>query len=676
MQRDPSQSSHVTESSQTPSSIHSNIGASIASFAAPNLSYIQHEPEAFFWRRPQIEVEDHSAITAADHPLLPPETPLPLPTPDINDPLLNIEASVHDPNALLELVIDRLRQEFATHPNQATYALSLAQTHLGTNAIRRLIAPRVVPPRSPQLQLQLPSTPPAISPTNRAHNSAQQQYLCKLCPSPVHFTSTGAFKRHVSDKHQAKSMFLCWHCEWNGTRKDKLRDHLKTKHYGELFSEQDLKGRELVLDEPTRCDLCDTDKWMNHIPPFSSWNVWFAGIAAHCRIDETPEDEAKKEPDSPSDQGDGNAGGNSGFLFPNLSFTSGSSAGSASLLQGNNLASNFVFTGWTFNTLLTQELEDDEDKTHKPLSAKTSSYKNSFDLSGISKELCQLSLDDHQSRSKTSSRQIDPIKVPEKWVPREVMLISDIIQDLDITTLVFSINRISLRLDGKLQGTKSEDHVRVAVDPLILGEKTLYRIHYDHSISHQILARHLRRCHNSLNAIQWELSSNSTIPAPAATTRQQCRRRKRLSSLWARLRAVSFVLSLQKEVAVVDEHVPPPPQPSNIKNQLTPCRASRPKATMSSFTSEALGSLYSLAQKYVLPIDFSDDTYDAGKRDATLKSYSRSPSIDSPLGVFGFLQSLTAVISNPQPSLVESYDTTDLYALLHRSITNISTTSF
>lgn len=668
MRRLPSQSSHVTESSQTASSIHSNIGDSIASFATPNPSYIQHEPEAFFWSRPQIDVQDHNTFTAADHPLLPPEIPLPRPTPDVNDPLQNIEASINDPSALFELVIARLRQEYATHPNQTTYALSLAQTHLGTNAIRRLIVPRVVPPISPQP----PATPSAVSPIHRA-NSLGQQYMCKLCPSPLRITSRGAFKRHVNEKHQPKSMFLCMHCDWTGTRKDKLRDHLKTRHYTEYDREQDLSERELVMAEPTKCDLCETDTWMNHIPPFTSWDVWFAGIVAHCRFEEKSEGEPKTEPDSPPNQGDGSAGGSSGFLFPNLTFTPGSSAGSGSLFQGSNLASDSVFTPWTFNGLVTQQLDGDE-KIQKRGFSKTSPNKKGLDSSDISKELYRLSLDDHPSRSKTSSTRIDSIEAAEQWVPRELILISGIIQELEIATLVFSINKISIRLDGRLQSMKSENHASVAVDPLVLGERTLYRIHYDHSISHHIVARHLRRCHSSLNAIQRELSSTPTIPAAAARTTQQCRRRKRLSSLWARLRAVSFVLSLQKEVAVDEEHVPSSPHPSNMKNQLTSSKNGRPKATTSSFTSEALGYLYSLAQRH-LPIDFGDDTYDVDKNDA-LKSHSRSPSVNSPLGVFGFLQSLTDVISNPQPSLVESYDTTDLYGLLHRSITNISTTAF
>ncbi|KAE8547812.1 hypothetical protein TMatcc_009631 [Talaromyces marneffei ATCC 18224] len=670
MQRELSQSSHVTESSQTPSSIHSNIGTSITSFPPPNLSYIQNESEAFYWSRPHIAVEDHSTFTSVDHRLLPLEAPLPQPTPDVNDPLLNIEANIPDPSALLELIIDRLRQEFATHPNQTTYALSLAQTHLGTDAIRRLIAPRVVLPRSPLP----PSTPSAISPIHRGNSTSQRDaYLCKLCPSAVRITSRGAFKRHVNEKHEAKSMFLCMHCEWTSTRKDKLRDHLKARHYREYDREQDLTERELVMAEPSKCVLCETDTWMNHIPPFPSWDIWFAGIADHCRIDENPEDEPKKEPDTPTDQGDGDAGGNSGFLFPNLTFTPGSSAGSASLFQGP-LASDSVFTGWRVNSL-TQQAEDDEKKIRKPSAAKTWSNKNSFDLSDISKELCELSSNDHPSRSKPSSSRIESIEVTQQWAPKDIMFISNIIQELDVVTLVFSINRISLRLNEKLQGTKSEDNARVTIDPLILGEKTLYRIHYDHSISHQILARHLRRCHNSLNAIQWELSSPSMVPAAATTTGQQVRRRKRLSSLWARLRAVSFVLSLQKEVAVNDNHVSSSPHPSNIKKQLASSKPGRPGSTTSSFTSEALGSLYNLAQKH-LSIDFGDDTYDDPKKDNLKSYYSRSPSVNSPLGIFSFLQSLTAVISNPQPSLMESYDMTDLYGLLHRSITNISTTSF
>lgn len=666
MRRHPSQSSHITQSSQTGSSIHSNIGESIAPFAFPNTSYIQRESDAFLWSRPQpqIQVQDHDTFTTVDHPLLPPDIPLPRPTPDGNDPLQNIEAGINDPSGLFEFVIHKLRLEYATHPNQTTYALSLAQIHLGTNAIRNFIAPRIVSPRSPQP----PATPSAISPIHRA-NSTRQQYLCKLCPSPVRITSRGAFKRHVNEKHQPKSMFLCMHCDWTGSRKDKLRDHLKTKHDSEYDREQDLTERELALDEPSKCILCETDKWMNHTPPYTSWDEWFAGIVTHCHLEDISEDDPKKEPDSPPNQGGGNAGGNSGFLFQNLALNPGSSAGNAYHFQGSNVASDSMFTGWAFNRLATDEREDDESRTGKQISSKTSLETKRSNSGDISKKLRELSLDGDPPRSKSPSSQVDSNKSAEEWVPREMMLISEIIQELMIATLVFSINKTFFRLTGKLHSSNSANHAKAAVGPPILGEKTLYRIPVDHSISQRILVHRLRRCHNSLNEFQRELSTASTIPTVAETKKQQCDRRKRLSSLWSRLRAVSFVLSLRKEIAVDEDHSLSLPPPN--RSQLASFKYGCPKAKKSSFTSEALESLYCLARKY-LTIDFGDDTYMDDKNHA-LKSYSMPPCVNSPFGIFQFLQSLTAVISNPQPSPMESYDTTDFYGLLHRPMTNIST---
>lgn len=690
MHRHPSQSSYIAASSQTASSIHSNIGDSIASLANAPPLYIQREPETYLWSRAQIGLQpDRDAFPATDHPLLSPESPLPRPPSDVNDPLQSIEAHVDDPGALFESVINTIRDRFARNPDPTTYALNLARSHLTGNELRSLMSLRVAPPTPAQPAIAsmaaspIPSHPPQtplgpllpVSSVRRA-NGAGQRFMCKLCSAPTQIiTSRGAFKRHVANKHIAKSSFLCGYCDWSGTRKDKLRDHLRTRHHGEYNQAQDLNECQIALNIPSGCNLCETDAWMNHIAPFRSWDAWFDGIAAHCRIDEDSMDDLHREQNHPQDQGGGNAGGSSGSFFSGQTFMPGSSAGGAFFPQQGNLPSGSMFTGWTFKSSVKPEYDEDGNEDQKSISLKILPYKGTFDLSDISKELHAISFNACSSPTKISSSQIDSPDGAHPWVQRQISLISSIIDQRDTETLVISIHCISLRLSEKLRDDKSVNNRGFAADPLILGEKTLYNIHADHSMSHQILARHLRRCHNSLDAIQWELSSILDTTAEKRTTVKQSHRHKRLSSLWIRLRAVTLVLSLQKEVAINEEHVlPSSPHASNIENQLVVSKTESSKCTVSSWKTDALESIYNLAQKYLLRIDLNDDPYQKYTKNSPMSIHSRSPCVDTSSGL---LRCLTSVISNPtQSSLTESYDTTDLYRLVHRSMTNISARSF
>lgn len=710
MQRELSRSSHVTESSRTPNSIHSNVGDSINSLNPSLPSYIRHDSDTYLWSRPQLQLEDPTIYSAADHSLLPAASPLPQTTLDTNDLLLDVEPRLSDPNALFEFVINRLQQEYSTQPNPEAYALHLARMHLGVDSIRGFFRPREPNTGNSQARPQAP---------NSVRHPNQQQYLCLLCESPSRISSRGSFKRHVNDRHYAKSMFLCMHCDYSNTRKDKLRNHLRIRHpnFGGQ-SPQELRDRELMLPEPTRCDLCTSYELPIHTAPFVSWDVWFEGIEMHCRIEDDDETKSIKGPDSP-DQNNGDAGGASGPYNSSLQFPPGPNAGGSSFLHGNDWASGSTFSGWAYHSQTRPESRmpsrgmDEElhaqnadsscskwQKSHSPLffdvdhskcccvvstgqqpriaqsqkhSKSTSEHSNERKdcqlTTMLSKDMSKLSLiDGHKEiMSRISTAQLclpsqGKLNVVADSIPKTSFLLSNVIQELDITTLIFSINRLSLHLDEKALITTSENHVRVAVDPLLVGETTLHRIHHDCPTSHQILLRQLGRCNASLNAIQWELSASSPL---SQATMMQKRRRKRLSSLWARLRAVSFVLALQKEVE--EEEVPNVP-PSIIEKQLGLRKMSH--ETISPFTVQAIRSVYHLAHKHLSTFqDFEFPT-----KTNSLKTCW--PGFESSLGVCGVLQTLTAIISTPKPSLVESFDTTDLYGLLHRYITNVSTASF
>jgi hypothetical protein len=703
MQRQLSNSSHVTESSQTTNYIHSNIGDSISSPNPVVPGYPRRESGAFFWNNGQVQVEDDNTFIADSHSLLPPATQLPQLILSAEHDLLNVEPSVNDPDALFTLIITRLQQEYRAQSDRLTYARNLARTYLGVDSINSFLPSREQTFRPPR---------PRIQPRpNSQHNQKKEHYVCLLCDSPLPLCSRGAFKRHVNEMHRHKSVFLCMHCNYLNPRKDKLRDHLRLRHPRDGgYTAQELDDRELILDVPSSCDLCEPYESPIHNPPFQSWQSWFEGIEMHCRV----EDDEEKQSDNGSnshDQDGGSAGGAGGGYFPNTPFLQGPNVGGLPFSQGNNWPAGAAFSQWPFNTQTrcvsqasgqsqtkqactsnyklcacfpqnhgglesrrmghrkdasASSSKELSDPSMKILSGKDLSPETDSVLTNLSNKLSTLYLG-HKPKDipglsgaqASLSTQKDP-EITKKMILEKSFLISNVIHELDLASLVYSVNQISLHSYGRSYNKIFDDYGKIVftVDPLVAGEITLHRIHYDHSISSQIVLRQLSRCHASLNAIQWELTASP--PWQHTTPRQLCRR-KRLSSLWARLRAVTFVLSLQKEV--VDEQVP------NLQLQHSSIVESQPNLTslgrkaIPQSTVYIIRSLYKLAQKYL------SEPYGISMK----KGGSLMP-LENSLGVSDlsdFLQTLTYSISTPKSSILELYENNDLYGFLHNSISSI-----
>ncbi|OKL63060.1 hypothetical protein UA08_01913 [Talaromyces atroroseus] len=280
-------------------------------------AYLRHDSGAFFWNKGQIQVEDDNSFIADGHSLLPPAPQLPQLILSADHGLLNIESNVN-PDALFEFVINKLRQEYRAQPDRLTYARNLARTYLGVDSINSFLSSREQNSRPPKPRTQ--------SRPNAQNSQKREQYLCLLCDSPLHLCSRGAFKRHVNEMHQSKSIFLCMHCNWHNPRKDKLRDHLRIKHPDGSQTAHDLNDRELMLDVPSTCDLCGPYASPIHKPPFQSWQSWFEGIEMHCRV-EDDEGGNTESGSNPPNQNGGNAEGTSRGYFPSTPFLQGSDAG-------------------------------------------------------------------------------------------------------------------------------------------------------------------------------------------------------------------------------------------------------------------------------------------------------------------------------------------------------------
>lgn len=291
MRRNTSQSSHVTESSHTTNSIHSDMGDSMMSNPVFIPSYLRGNDGPYTWSQGHVSGEDQTNLaTSHDSFLLNASESPSLPTLDVNDPILNQGGRDSESRLLLERVISAIREQFATHPEPFNFAFELAQTHLSTAAL-----PPVVPSRrTSQASVQIPQI------NQHASNADRKRYLCRMCDGTKVIKSRGSFKRHVNDKHQPKSYFLCKYCSFRTTRKDKLQHHLRDRH---LHASGDISGREFAMANPIDCILCISHTSMDHLGPFASWDAWFSCVETHCRIeDDTVDDDVRRVSTDASDR--------------------------------------------------------------------------------------------------------------------------------------------------------------------------------------------------------------------------------------------------------------------------------------------------------------------------------------------------------------------------------------
>lgn len=682
MQREPSSSSHTTESSQTTSPIHSNIGDSILS--QPNVvpPYIQ-ESGPFFWDS-GATVDDGSAIS--NDGLLFPSTPqipqLVVP----NDGTLNIEPIINDADTIFEYLIGRLRQQYGEQTDRLTYAQRLINIYLGVESIHGVLDPQGQASRHPRPH------PPSVSRANSRRR--KEHYICILCPTPIHLYSRGIFKRHVNEMHQPKSVFMCMYCDFSNPRRDKLGQHLRIRHHDERTPKrQEIKERELILPVPVECILCP-DYSPTHRPPFASWDSWFEGIEMHCRVRD-PDETLSDNGSNLHDHNDGNAGGSAGGSFPSSPFPQTSTSIGASFGQGSSWQS--PFSQWASDAHTTYGSQVSCESPNKGSCASLShKYCDSIlykakDRSGLpDKHLAGVNIDtplyeDQDSILSSLSKQTSMLSLEYKpeailrtpttqtasVIDREMKSqdtasnnppsVSDMIEDAELASPVNSVSQISLYSDLKMLPKKGDTYNNISgADPLVVGEMTLHRIHTDRPVSPEMIVSQISQCQASLSAVQGELSAS---PASSDTTAKEVSRRRRLSSLWTRLRAVTFILSLQKEM--VDEAATNT-KPSTTKRQLSIKRHSY--KSMAPSTVQPIQKMYNAIQSCVVE---RADTSKFGNS-ASYKRLMENSDIS------GFLWTLTSNISMSKMSHIESYEnnTDYFYGLLRHTIANIPAPSF
>lgn len=178
------------------------------------------------------------------------------------------------------------------------------------------------------------------------------------------------------------------------------------------------------------------------------------------------------------------------------------------------------------------------------------------------------------------------------------------------------------------------------------GQKMLKNIHDNPPGSSERLFKQISRCQTALDAIKSEINTTSD------KTASQKARQKRLSSLWARLRAVTFVLVLEKEV-VADKTQEERPVDDNTQLTLLNTIGKRILPLAELF------SLYQLVHKHLY-----GDFWTLSGLLEDITQDTKSPVLKDRSGVYTFLRALVTTISDPRQSLVKEYAANEFSALL------------
>jgi hypothetical protein len=130
------------------------------------------------------------------------------------------------------------------------------------------------------------------------------RFQCLLCHNVSPFSSLGTFKRHVTYSHYPRSQFLCPHspqCPWLSSRRDKIHEHLRTRHSMlSPLSKQEIKDLEVCAIPPVKCPICEA-------APFESWDKFFRCFSSHCRLEEGPRSDSTHRDSNGSGDGFGDS---------------------------------------------------------------------------------------------------------------------------------------------------------------------------------------------------------------------------------------------------------------------------------------------------------------------------------------------------------------------------------
>ncbi|KAH8703695.1 hypothetical protein BGW36DRAFT_423246 [Talaromyces proteolyticus] len=255
----------------------------------------------------------------------------------------------------------------------------------------------------------------------------------------------------------------------------------------------------------------------------------------------------------------------------------------------------------------------------------------------LSRRVNKLSLECRPSRAnvstcspKSASQQDDVDTKPRTIMT--VIYLSVVFDGYDpMSSLVVSIIQLS-KNSSVAEPLCTDYNPKSDVDPLVSGQNILTCIHRDSPISHSKLSRQLSHCQASLGAISFELSTGTAM---CPRSKSQKSRQKRLSSLLARLRAVTFILALQKEVT------PETPEKCVFDDASQPGILRTIGKTISPSPARELKALYDLAYKH-LQGDFWTYSGILGSKSSFAEDGPRA---------CPFLRALATSISDPKLSI-------------------------
>ncbi|PKY07841.1 hypothetical protein P168DRAFT_300653 [Aspergillus campestris IBT 28561] len=173
-----------------------------------------------------------------------------------------------------------------------------------------------------EFELRVPSSP-AESPED------EFSYRCCLCPSSrsQKCSKRGAFKRHVTERHEPEYKYYCSFCPWNTPRRDKVHDHYRKYHglVGRLTAGK-VNSLGVKLPAPPHCGIC--------LEPVNSYAAYFNCFASHCRVSGNNSGVASSNGSRKNSDGSGNGGGSGNRQ--NGSFNNfGGSGGPSGFSYGN-----------------------------------------------------------------------------------------------------------------------------------------------------------------------------------------------------------------------------------------------------------------------------------------------------------------------------------------------------
>jgi hypothetical protein len=314
----------VSLSTNTSSDQHSDLPDSSLS-----ASTVTAHDSAFIWNNPPSHPQSPNV---EDEPLCRDTTfslPFAAPSSQIlgtsilnNDDELSLVPSLPDsPRAIFDSCIMRLRRQFEGHADPGAYALDLFQFVMAREGVlgpQSTVIPEIRVSSNDEDRARSfvsVSSPTTAHSATRSHRSPT--HCCVLCSDRQLFTSRGSLKRHVSNRHRAKSEFRCPfpQCHWRKNRKDKLRDHLRRHGFPLHWTRAEISQLEAPLPVPTACEVCS-------MSGFQSWDEWFECIERHCLL---PQPAVVHE--LPDGQGGGSGSGSGGFSGGDPSGASGGYGG-------------------------------------------------------------------------------------------------------------------------------------------------------------------------------------------------------------------------------------------------------------------------------------------------------------------------------------------------------------